>query len=83
MSGVRVTVRYFAGAQAAAGVAQEQVSASTVDELLSRLAEAHGGALSRVLAASSFLVDGVSVREPAYRLSDGATVDVLPPFAGG
>ncbi|MGI8529871.1 MAG: MoaD/ThiS family protein [Geodermatophilaceae bacterium] len=54
-----------------------------MDELLSRLAEAHGGALSRVLAASSFLVDGVSVREPAYRLSDGATVDVLPPFAGG
>ncbi len=80
---MRVTVRYFAGAQAAAGVAQEQVSASTVDELVSLLADAHGGALTRVLAASSFLVDGVSVREPAYRITDGATVDVLPPFAGG
>ncbi len=78
-----MTVRYFAGAQAAAGVAQEQVSASTVDELVALLADAHGGALTRVLAASSFLVDGVSVREPAYRLTDGVTVDVLPPFAGG
>lgn len=78
-----VTVRYFAGAQAAAGVAQEQVSASTVEELRSRLAEAHGSALTRVLAASTFLVEGVSAREPAYRLTDGATVDVLPPFAGG
>jgi len=46
-------------------------------------AAAHGAALTRVLAASSFLVDGVSVRSPAYRLDDGATVDVLPPFAGG
>lgn len=78
-----VTVRYFAGAQAAAGVAQEQVLASTVQELIARLAEAHGAALARILTASSFLVDGVSVREPAYRLADGSTVDVLPPFAGG
>ncbi len=78
-----VTVRYFAGAQAAAGTAQEQLPASTVDELIARLAAAHGTRLSRVLEASSFLVDGVSVREPAYRLADGAVVDVLPPFAGG
>ncbi len=78
-----VTVRYFAGAQAAAGIAQEQVSAATVGELVTRLSASHGGGLERVLAASSFLVDGVSVRAPAYRLEDGATVDVLPPFAGG
>ena len=78
-----MTVRYFAGARAAAGVSSEQVAASTVDELVARLAAAHGAALTRVLAASSFLVDGVSVRSPAYRLDDGATVDVLPPFAGG
>ncbi len=81
--GVMVTVRYFAGARAAAGVASERVDASTVDELVSRLTASHGAALTRVLAASSFLVDGVSVRSPAYRLNDGATVDVLPPFAGG
>jgi molybdopterin converting factor small subunit len=78
-----VTVRYFAGAQAAAGMAQEQVNASTVDDLVARLTATHGAALTRVLAASTFLVDGVSVREPSYRLTDGATVDVLPPFAGG
>lgn len=43
----------------------------------------HGGAPTWVLAASNFLVDGVAVRKPAYRLIDGATVDVLPPLAGG
>lgn len=80
---VTVTVRFFAGAQAAAGVAQEQVRASTVDELVFLLGDTHGASLCRVLSAASFLVDGVSVREPAYRLSEGATVDVLPPFAGG
>jgi sulfur-carrier protein len=43
----------------------------------------HGAALSRVLAAASFLVDGVAVRDRSIVLSDGAGLDVLPPFAGG
>ncbi len=76
-----VTVRYFAGARAAAGVAQESLPASTLGELRDLLAVRP--ALTRVVAAASFLVDGVSVRDPAYRLGVGATVDVLPPFAGG
>lgn len=78
-----VTVRYFAGAQAAAGTAQERCEATSVGALVSALEASHGPALSRVLGAASFLVDGVSVRDPAYPLPDGATVDVLPPFAGG
>ncbi|CAN5154671.1 MoaD/ThiS family protein [soil metagenome] len=78
-----VTVRFFAGARAAAGSAEERCEAAVLGELVSALAAAHGPGLDRVLAAASFLVDGVSVRDPAYPLPDGATVDVLPPFAGG
>jgi hypothetical protein len=47
------------------------------------VSERHGGKLSGVLTACSFLLDGVAVRSPAIRLSDGVQLDVLPPFAGG
>jgi molybdopterin converting factor small subunit len=36
-----------------------------------------------VLAVCSFLVDGLAARDQTTALYDGATVDVLPPFAGG
>jgi sulfur-carrier protein len=78
-----VTVRYFAGARAAAGVDTEQRPAATLDELVRGLADAHGEKLARVLPACSFLVDGTTPRDPALALSPGAVVDVLPPFAGG
>ena len=38
---------------------------------------------SAVLAASSFLVDGRVWRDREAPLPEGATIDVLPPFAGG
>jgi molybdopterin converting factor small subunit len=78
-----VTVRYFAGARAAAGVDTETRSAASLEQLVGRLVEAHGERLERVLTACSFLVDGTSTRDPATPLPPGATVDVLPPFAGG
>ena len=78
-----VTVRYFAGARAAAGVDTELRSAGTLDELVRGLADAHGEKLARVLPACSFLVDGTTSRDPALVLAPGAVVDVLPPFAGG
>ena len=78
-----VLVRYFAGARAAAGCAEEKVRASTVDELLRRLSDAHGDRLARVLEASSLLVNGVAAKDRTGRLPIDATVDVLPPFAGG
>ena len=83
--GTTVTVRYFAGAAAAAGTGEERVelpAGATVAGLVEHLARAHGPALARVLPAASFLVDAVA--GPADRLlRDGGTVDVLPPFAGG
>ena len=78
-----VTVRYFAGARAAAGVDSEQRTAATLDELVHGLTGAHGEKLAKVLPACSFLVDGTTTRDRASALSPGAVVDVLPPFAGG
>jgi sulfur-carrier protein len=78
-----VTVRYFAGARAAAGVDAEQRTAATLDQLVRGLTEAHGEKLARVLPACSFLVDGTATRDRALTLAPGAVVDVLPPFAGG
>ncbi len=78
-----VTVRYFAGARAAAGLATEIREASSLDELVGQIVGEHGERLERVLTACSFLVDGTSTRDRAVTLSPGSVVDVLPPFAGG
>jgi molybdopterin converting factor small subunit len=78
-----VTVRYFAGAQAAAGRAEEPVAAATLAELIAALGETHGARLSQVLARSSYLVDGLAWHDRGAALPAGSTVDVLPPFAGG
>ncbi len=78
-----VTVRYFAGARAAAGVDTETRSAGSLDDLIGQIVAAHGERLERVLTACSFLVDGTQTRDRAHALSPGSVVDVLPPFAGG
>lgn len=79
-----ITVRYFAGARAAAGVPEDVVPAGcTLPELTATLVARRGERLGSVLGAASFLVDGVAWREPERALPDPAVVDVLPPFAGG
>lgn len=81
-----VRVRYFAGARAAAGVNEETVQLGAdvrVRDLVDDLATRHGAALTKVLTACSFLLDGVAVRDTSIALPDGSGVDVLPPFAGG
>lgn len=80
-----ITVRYFAGAQAATGIDEEQVPMDrswSLDELAERLAARHGPGLERVLAAASFLVDEIAGTRDR-RVRAGSVVDVLPPFAGG
>lgn len=82
---VRITVRFFAAARAAAGVESETIdlpAGATVDDLVRNL-KARGGALASVLARCSYLRDGVAVRDLAVELADTQTIDVLPPFAGG
>jgi molybdopterin converting factor small subunit len=76
-----VTVRYWAGARAAAGLDEEQVQAASVQQVVSELSR-RSSQLAGVLALSSLLVDGQVVRTDAA-LADGQTLEVLPPFAGG
>jgi sulfur-carrier protein len=76
-------VRFFAAARAAAGTPTEEQPATTVAELLGCLTTRHGEGLARVLARSSVLVDGVVCHDHSEPLAPGATVDILPPFAGG
>ena len=78
-----VTVRYFAGARAASGTDTESREADSLDQLVGQIVDAHGERMARVLTACSFLVDGTQTRDRSMRLSAGAVVDVLPPFAGG
>jgi len=81
-----VTVRYFAGARAAAGLDAEPVELSpgdTVHDVLATIASRHGERLTKILAASSLLLDEVAIRDRSMPLRVGAVLDVLPPFAGG
>jgi molybdopterin synthase sulfur carrier subunit len=82
---IRVTVRYFAAARAAAGAESETVTlrpGATVAELVDGLA-GRDTRLATVLKRCSYLCDGIAVRDDAAALRPGDTIDVLPPFAGG
>ncbi len=82
---VRVTVRFFAAARAAAGTETEMIDlppGTTIAELIDSLKARHAG-FAHVLARCSYLCDGIAVRDTANALGDAQTVDVLPPFAGG
>ena len=86
-----VTMRYWAAAKEAAGVAEETVTADTLAGALTviggqRRESAGATTLSTVLARSSFLIDGhpVGLRAAdSVVLAEGAVIEVLPPFAGG
>ncbi|MER5933764.1 MoaD/ThiS family protein [Streptomyces sp. NPDC002054] len=80
------TIRYWAAAKAAAGTAEEPYAAETLAEALDAVRSAHPGELTRVLQRCSFLVDEQPVGTRSHdgvRLTEGGTVEVLPPFAGG
>ena len=81
----KVTVRYFAAARAAAGFDDEILAlatGTTVSALVEMLSE-RDPELAKVLGRCSYLCDGIAVRDLGMTLVDTATVDVLPPFAGG
>lgn len=83
---VTVTVRYFAAARAAAGTESETLDVpggASVDDLLAVARERHDPAFARVLERCSYLLDEVAVRDRSTPVPAGATLDVLPPFAGG
>ena len=84
----KVTIQYWAAAREAAGVELESVEAGTLAEALDAIVARRGedDRLRKVLAASSFLVDGAAASRAAASgviLPDAAVVEVLPQFAGG
>ena len=86
-----VTLRYWASARAAAGVAEDRLEvagAVTLADLADRARELHAGSerFSQVLKTCSALVGDrpVGTADPAtVRVEPGQTVEFLPPFAGG
>lgn len=84
----RITIRYWAAAKDAAGRAEDHVDAATLGDALAAVRTLHldEPRFARVLAQCSLLVDGQPAgrRDPdTVQLVDGASVEVLPPFAGG
>jgi molybdopterin synthase sulfur carrier subunit len=83
-----VTVRYWAAARAAAGIAEETVAATDLAELLAEISRRHRNRdrFDDVIDICSILVGEtpVGAREPSeVSLSPGVSVEFLPPFAGG
>jgi molybdopterin converting factor small subunit len=83
-----VTIRYWAAAKEAAGVAEESLEAFTLSDALNTAVASRkpDKRLETVIARSSFLVNadpvGRAARESVV-LGEGAVIEVLPPFAGG
>ena len=83
---VLISLYYWAGAKAAAGVEVERFETETVAEALALArAQRSDPQFDRVLSVSSLLIDGLVVSsegrdEPR---TQPVRVEVLPPFAGG
>ena len=86
-----VTVRYWAAARAAAGVNEDRIATDgplTLAEVRTRALALHPDAetLPRVIASCSVLIGDVPLgrRDPSeVTVLPGASVEFLPPFAGG
>ena len=85
-----VTVRYWAGARAAAGTAQDVfdlAEITTLADVVRRVLEAHPEPqMATVVAVCSVLVGDLpaGTRAPEdVPIAPGDVIELLPPFAGG
>jgi molybdopterin converting factor small subunit len=79
-------LRYWAGAQAAAGVHEQVVDAATLADALDSARATRDERFAQVVRVCSFVVDEQPVGLTPHAevpLGAGSVVDVLPPFAGG
>ena len=87
----QITLRYWAAARAAAGLAEEQVEVTgpvSLADVVSGILARHAAAprLAEVLGTCSVLVGDrpVASSDPAaVHVQPGQSVEFLPPFAGG
>jgi hypothetical protein len=83
---VTVSLYYWAGAKAAAGVDVERFDVDSVAAALDQArARRSDPRFDRVLSVSSVLIDGLVAQDvDLHRLLGGPVrVEILPPFAGG
>lgn len=79
-----VRVRLFAAAADVVGEGELRVEgAETAGRLVDLICEDREDRVRIVLDQCSFLIDGNRVTSPETAIEPGATVDILPPFAGG
>ncbi|HYJ27759.1 MAG TPA: MoaD/ThiS family protein [Nocardioides sp.] len=85
-----VLVRYWAGARAAAGTAEDTFDVDgelSLSELVARVLERHPDErMARTVAVCSVLVGDRPVRShdpDTVLIAPGMVVELLPPFAGG
>ena len=85
-----VTVRYWAGARAAAGTAEDSFEVEgdvSLADLVALVLERHpDDRMARTVAVCSVLLGDQPVRsqDPAsVSVAPGSVVELLPPFAGG
>ncbi|TSI17652.1 MoaD/ThiS family protein [Brevibacterium aurantiacum] len=79
----QIRVRFFAAAREAFGTKECSAEAATIDGLITTLTKDAAAEARTVISRSSFLVNAIAATDPHAALSEGDTVDVLPPFAGG
>ncbi|WP_019619705.1 MoaD/ThiS family protein [Gulosibacter faecalis] len=80
-----VTVRLFAGAADAAGTEEASLDVAAnavVGDVRAALRERHGAEFADVLSRCSVMIDGRRADDDVP-VAAGATLDILPPFAGG
>ena len=88
--GETVTVRYWAGARAAAGIAEDTFDVEaevSLSDLVGLVLERHpDDRMARTVAVCSVLVGDRPVRSQdpdTVVVAPGSVVELLPPFAGG
>lgn len=75
-----ITVRFFAAAADVVGTKHLTMQAETIADVIEQISDTQ--TITDVISRCSFLVNGTKANQETV-LDVGATVDVLPPFAGG
>ena len=73
-------MRFWAGARRAAGHGEETMTGTSLAEVRAVLSARP--ALTDLMVVAAVLVDGQAAPDDT-RLTPGAVIDILPPFAGG